>query len=237
MFEVSLTAANGDVWVLTDSDVESAVTAPAGALRELVGRASYADVSVPGRSGVIPGRARFEPISQEVEFYLSNQGDTVAMEEVYASFRRAWPAVITVDTGHPLGSLMLPVENRGMPGTVVDPSKVDAVTVPVTVFNKDGLFRSMVQHGANSVTVTNAGVELVYPKIVYSGAGGEVVTPSGARFTLPDDSSETVIDLDPRNLRLPGAFPEGVIPGDTGVWSLPAGATLQWQLWIADPWA
>ena len=33
-----------------------------------------------------------------------------------------------------------------------------------------------------------------------------------------------------------GAFPEGVEPGETGTWSLPAGAQLVWELLVANPW-
>lgn len=237
MFEVSLVGGNGKEWELTGSDLNSAVVAPVGALQALVGQAVYSDIEVPGRSGVIPGGARFAAISQEIEFYLNNMRGELSMQDVYNDFRRAWPAELRVETDHPLGEMVLPVEARAMPGTSVDPSKVDAIRLPVTVFNKDGLFHTLPQYGTNTVTVTNMGVEMVYPLITYSGAGGQVVTPSGARFTLPAAASSTVVDLHPRKLRLPGAFPEGIPPGESGTWSLPAGATLSWYLWIADPWA
>lgn len=237
MFEVSLTSLRGDKWLLTGSDLSSPVVSPAGALRELFGRPTHADVLVPGRHGAIPGRAQYPPIMQDIEFYLNDMRGTVDLVDVYNRFRRGWPAVFEVVTDHPLGKLFLPVESRGIPGTAVDPSKVDSIVLPVTVFNKDGLFRTVVQSGEGAVTVTNLGVETVYPRVSYSGAGGEVVSPSGAVFTLPASDDDVVVDLDPRRLRLPGVFPEGVPPGESGQWLLPAGASLLWHLWVADPWA
>lgn len=241
MLKVTLESANGQSYLLTGTDAESPVLAPEDALRELRGVSQRTDLAVPGRAGVLPGMTRYGSIQTEIEFYLRAE-DGEQMEQVYKLFRQGWsktsPSQIVVEADRPGGPYTLDVVlDRDLPGVSVDARRRTQVNLPVSVFNRDGLFRSTLQSGTGTVTVTNGGDTVVYPKIRYSGSGGVVTGPSGASFTLPGASTLTTVDLDARALRLDGAFSEGVMPGATGTWQLPAGATLQWHTLVADPWA
>jgi len=246
MLEVTLSGVNNRRWLLTGTESTSSVLAPMESLAGLVGTSSRPDVQVPGRSGVVPGVPRFGAIEAQLEFYLhADDGDE--MERVYREFRQAWnlwsparknrPTVVAVAADHPLGTFYFDLWlAQPIAGVPVDMSRRTSATVLVDVFAPAGLARST-QAGSGVVTVTNMGDTSVYPKLSYSGSGGVVESPSGATFTLPPVTEPTVVDLDPQKLRLEGAFPEGVEPGESGVWVLPDGVTASWQIQVADPWA
>lgn len=241
MLKVELRSANGKTYLLTGVQSQSPVLAPEEQLVGLVGQVQRTDVAVPGRPGVLPGRPRFGAIQAEVSFFL-HADSGVEMEQVYKTFRQGWsmtaPSHFAVWADRPGGPWLLPVVlDKPLPGVGVDARARTSLTVPVSVFNKTGLFESELKTGTNTVTVTNSGHVDVYPKIRYSGAGGVVTSVSGARFTIPAVQAETVVDLDPMRCKLDGAFTEGVPPGANGTWLLPSGAALEWRLLVADPWA
>lgn len=241
MLKVVLNSASGQSYVLTEVQGRSPVLAPEDALRDLVGKSERVDMPVPGRSGVIPGRTRFGAIQAEVPFFLSADSGA-ELERVHREFRQGWsrsvPSTFVVEADRGDGPWMLPVVLDGvLPGAGVDVRARTSMTLQVPVVSPVGLFCSPVRTGTGSVTVTNHGDVVVYPKIVNSGSGGRVVSPSGAEFTLPPASEAPTIDLDPRQLKTLGVFPEGVEPGRTGVWVLPEGASLRWRIYVADPWA
>lgn len=244
MLNVVLITALGDEWRLSGTDQESEVLSPYGALVELRANASRSDLPVPGGAGVLPGVRRFGPISTELEFYLKAR-DGEDLEDVHRRLRQGWaaatpdnPCVIIIESDNPLSPLTFELVVDGvLPGVAVDMRRRSAETLTVPVVCFDGVAKSSVMTGTGRVTVTNYGDVSVWPKIRYEGAGGVVTNPSGAKFTLPRATEETIIDLDPRVLRLEGAFPESVPPGATGVWVLPAGAQLEWTLGVADPWS
>lgn len=239
--KVTLTSATGKHYLLTGIERTSPVLSPIEALTNLSGKSSRSDVAVPARSGVIPGRRRFEPIQTELEFYL-HADDGAEMEALYKEFRQGWSdsvaSLLRVEADHPLGAFTLPLlRDQPLPGVPVDMSTRTSATVMVAVFDALGLFRSEPLSGTGTVTVTNPGDEVVYPWVTYQGAGGPVTTPSGAEFTLPPSVDEVTLQLDPRTLRLDGAFAEGIEPEATGTWVLPAGVRLGWHILVADPWA
>lgn len=244
MLNVVLITALGDEWRLSGTDRESEVLSPYGSLVELRATASRSDVQVPGGAGVLPGARRLGAISTELEFYLKAR-DGEDLEDVHRRLRQGWaaatpdnPCVIIIESDNPLSPLTFELVVDGvLPGVAVDMRRRSAETLMVPVVCFDGVAKTSTMTGTNTVTVTNYGDVPVYPKIRYSGAGGVVTTPSGATFTLPRSAEETIVDLDPKVLRLDGAFPEGVPPGSTGVWVLPAGAQLEWTLGVADPWS
>lgn len=244
MLNVVLITALGDEWRLSGTDQESEVLSPYGALVELRANVSRSDLPVPGGAGVLPGARRFGPISTELEFYLkAREGED--LEDVHRRLRQGWaaatpdnPCVIIIESDNPLSPLTFELVVDGvLPGVAVDMRRRSAETLTVPVVCFDGVAKTSVMTGTGRVTVTNHGDVSVWPKIRYEGAGGVVTNPSGAKFTLPRATEETIIDLDPRVLRLEGAFPESVPPGATGVWVLPAGAQLEWTLGVADPWS
>lgn len=244
MLNVVLITALGDKWRLSGTDRDSEVLSPYGALVELRANASRSDLPVPGGAGVLPGVRRFGPISTELEFYLKAR-DGEDLEDVHRRLRQGWaaatpdnPCVIIIESDNPLSPLTFELVVDGvLPGVAVDMRRRSAETLTVPVVCFDGVAKSSVMTGKETVTVTNYGDVSVWPKIRHEGAGGVVTNPSGAKFTLPRATEETIIDLDPRVLRLEGAFPESVPPGATGVWVLPAGAQLEWTLGVADPWS
>lgn len=244
MLEVWLQTSLGDRFELTGTPVTSPVLAPYGALEGLRANASRSDMPVPGGAGVLPGRKVFGAIQTELEFYLQcDTGEELA--EVHARLRRGWshatwdnPCLVEIHSDHPLSPLVFELVVDGeLPGVAVDMSRRTQETLRVPVVCRHGLARSGVQSGEDSVTVTNGGDAAVYPRIVWLGDGGQVTCPSGATFTLPRANVRTVVDLHPSKLRLDGVLPEGVPPGGVGRWVVPAGARLEWNVWVADPWA
>lgn len=247
MLEVELYGVNGKQWLLTGTESTSSVLSPMEALTTLAGTASRSDMALPGRSGVIPGQLRFGALETQLEFYLhADTGED--MEQVYKDFRQAWPlwsprwkvlpATVRVNADHPMGAFMFDLWlSQPIPGVPVDMRRRTSATVVVDVLNPTGLARSTPMSGTGIVTIRNVGDTRVHPKLTYSGDGGEVISPSGARFTLPPVTEQTTVDLDPQKLRLDGAFPEGVEPGEVGTWSLPDEVTATWEIRVADPWA
>ena len=244
MLNVVLITALGDEWRLSGTDQESEVLAPYGMLETLKPEVTRSDLQVPGGAGVLPGARRFGPISTVLEFYLkAREGED--LEDTYRRLRQGWaaatwsnPCVISIESDNPLSPLTFELVVDGvLPGVSVDMRRRSSATLSVPVLCADGVAKSSVMTGKETVTVTNHGDVNVWPKIRYQGAGGVVTNPSGAKFTLPRAAEETIIDLNPRVLRLDGAFPENVPPGGTGVWVLPAGAQLEWTLGVADPWS
>lgn len=242
MLEATLLGVNGKEYLLTGSPRTSPVLSPEGTLEGLVGRSTRTDLSFPGRPGVLPGQRRFGAIEAELSFHLHDMDGNLDMAEVYKDFRRAWslddPAQLTINADHPLGNFVIDLWlSQSIPGVPVDMRKRSSTVMRVSAFDPVGLFRSSPMAGTGTVIVTNMGDGIIYPKLTYSGVGGEVISPSGARFFLPPVGDLTVIDMDPQFLRLDGAFPEGVPPKRSGTWVLPAGVTASWEILVADPWA
>lgn len=101
--------------------------------------------------------------------------------------------------------------------------------------------------GTGSVTVTNYGDVPVWPVIVWDGAGGAVVLPSGAIFTLPAVTGQHVLPLRRSNsgrvwhdgaktdVRV-DAVAESVPPGDSRSFIVPPGTSLTWSVGVLNPW-
>lgn len=235
--KVILHTGNGDEFLLTGSRLSTKVAAPESALLQLVGTSTRSDMSVPGRPGVLAGDKNYQPIEVEIPFHLMAE-TAEEMADVYRRFRQGWRgARFEIHADHPLSPLFLDVDDASLPGLQVDVSKRRAVDVSVRIFSASGMFSTALLHGSNTVTVTNYGDVDIFPRIKYTGAGGQVTNPSGAKFTLEPATAETVINLDPLKNKTPGVLCESVKPGGRGVWKLPAGAQLYWAAQVADPWA
>ena len=239
--KVTLINASLMEWELTAGPRGSAVLAPEGELQALVGSVSRSDIQRPVRSGVVPGVRRFGALTATPSFYL-HADDAESMQQLWRNFRRGWSADVAsslvVDAGHPAGVCAFDLFlDKPIPGPSVVPEARLSMVVQVPVFCPSGLAWSEVLTGTGSVTVTNFGDVPVWPKIRWVGSGGVVTCPSGATFTLPSSGTPREVVLDPMLNRMDGVLCENVPPGRSGTWVLPTGATLQWRLGVADPWA
>lgn len=241
--EVTLITGTGEEHLLTGSEYTSRVLAPMGALVSLTGQVERSDLAVPSRSGVVPGKRRYKPIDTSIEFLLV--ADThEEMEQLYWSFRRAWLKTVAARDASPCvfriegarGTYFVDAVLGGtLPGVDVEPGSRSSMQLEVPVFNSRGLARSTMFLEEGTVTVTNTGDGVIYPKIRRNGAAGSIVYPSGASSHLGLDKPD-VIDTDPMVLRIDEVFPEGVEPGDQASWRLPPGMQLEWAQLVADPW-
>lgn len=232
--KVELQLFTGTTLAVTDHPKSSQVVAPEGALTSLVGSVSRSDLSRPGRAGVIPGARKAGAISTTVSFLLHDDGP-VDLETLWLDFRRGWSA--SRPSWIRVGGWSLRVFLDGMiAGPQVFPGAVSSVTVDVPIFAPDGVFFSGMFTATGDVVVTNYGDVPVWPDLHWKGSGGTVTTPSGATFTLPATGTSRSINLDPLELRLEGALGECVMPGKSGRWILPDGASLSWRTAVLDPW-
>lgn len=114
-----------------------------------------------------------------------------------------------------------------------------------------GVWLSRAVSRDSSVTVTNWGDVPVWPEVVWSGAGGRVVLPSGVGFTLPAVVGEHRLPLARVNAgrvfgpdgevdralsREVGAVSEMVPVGESREYQVPDGAVLVWSVGVFDPW-
>lgn len=249
MREVTLTTVTGKKYLLTGDESESEVLAPYGEFEPITGQASRSDQVVPSRAGVVPGRTRYGALEFDVEFYLhAPSGEE--MERVYREFRqgfKVWapdraqrpkPATLELKTFHPASPLYLDVWlSKPLPGAPVRPKARTSLTITASLFNPDGLFRTEPTKGTGAVKVANPGDGFIFPRLEGTGGGGVVKGPSGATWPWPSTGTPVAVDLDPRALRLAGALPEGIPPGGTGTYTVPAGVTVSYSVLYADPWA
>lgn len=118
--------------------------------------------------------------------------------------------------------------------------------IEVSMVADAGVWESVVS-GFGTVEVTNWGEVPVWPTVVWSGAGGDVVLPSGVGFRLPQVSAEHRLSLDRRASgkavnSLTGAkvntdaVGEMVPVGQSRSYTVPSGVKLEWRVGVFDPW-
>lgn len=245
MLNVTLITPLGDEYRLSGTERDSPVLAPYAALQELRANVTRNDHPDPFGTGVTLGTQTYGAIQTELEFLLkAPPGET--LEHIYSRFRQGWvaatrenPCVIRIESDNPLSPLTFEaVVNGSLPGTQVDMSRRTSETVRVPVVCPLGVAQSSLMSKEGEVEIYNPGDVPVWVSLRYSGQGGLVTAPSGAKFTLPPvkDGAERVISMDSRDLRLDGAFPENIPPGKSGTWKVPAGVEVQWRVGVADPW-
>lgn len=245
MLDVTLITPLGDEYRLTGTDRDSTVLAPYGALQELRANVTRDDQPDPFGTGVTPGSRTFGAIQTEIEFLLkAPRGET--LEHTYSRFRQGWvsatqdhPCVFRIESDNPLSPLTFEaVVDGALPGTQVDMSRRTSETVRVPLVCFQGVAQSSLMSNQGTTEVYNPGDVPIWVTLRYSGKGGQVTAPSGAKFTLPpaEDGAEQVVNMDSRKLRLEGAFPESIPPGESGTWKVPAEVQVQWRVGVADPW-
>lgn len=123
--------------------------------------------------------------------------------------------------------------------------------VEVSLICRQGAWRMPTYSTGPRVEVTNFGESPVWPRIFWEGAGGKVTLPSGASFTLPSVASGRVLYLDRwragqvydtdgvldrDSTDLAGAVCEQTPPRATREYKIPAGARMEWDVEVFDPW-
>lgn len=256
VFRVFLTGADGSEWPLV-AEEHRGVFLEEGLWEGLLGTMeANATAGVFGVAGQVVQRGgRVPSMSGTLRCVVDDSRG--AVWRTFGEFRRAWSTVSA--------AVLSVVDEAGqrffaecrLAAPIAPLSQVDREwgfeRFSVQVVVDSGVWRSpVVVPGGGAVTVTNWGDVNVWPKIEWSGAGGAVVVPSGARFTLPRVSAPRTVDLNPTTgcvvtdlegrvdraawvgLRT-AIFPEEIPPGETRRFTLPAGALLHADVGVFDP--
>lgn len=127
----------------------------------------------------------------------------------------------------------------------------EGARIPVELVSEAGCWFETHSAPGGVATVENDGDVPIAPTVVWSGAGGRVVLPSGASFSLPDVSGEHRLSLAPENsgrvvapdgtfsksvTQQAGAVGERVPIGMQRTYTVPSGARLEWNVGRFDPW-
>lgn len=176
--------------------------------------------------------------------------------------REAWGVVREAFSTHKYGTLRLTSGGRvselsvrlrvSLPSPGVRPGVGERVQVDLVSDGVGGgVWLSRAVSRDSIVTVTNWGDVPLWPEVVWSGAGGRVVLPSGVGFTLPAVVGEHRLPLARVNAgrvfgpdgevdralsREVGAVSEMVPVGESREYQTPEGAVLVWSVGVFDPW-
>lgn len=210
-----------------------------------------------GHSGQMVLSQQAQPMTGQVTFHCRADRDRTA-DEVAADFRRAFSGhlsrknLLTVNS--PLGNVSAPVRLNGfIASPVEDPSWDEIVlNVQVPLIADEGVWWMSLTVLKGKAVVTNFGDVPVWVAIRWSGSGGRVTMPSGGSFVLPAVPTERVLYLSRQDSlvvtdkdgkrddatwkKVRGATPEMVPVGEQRTFKLPAGAQLEYQIGVYDPW-
>lgn len=242
MAEMALIDFTGKRWALNPDPDTADVFIPSGGISGLSGAVDRKTITAPGVPGQRFVREEIPPLSGSITFVLP--------AELEPEFCYGWdseiPCVLEVD--------FLRVElclNGPIPDPVDDGKRGGLASVTIPVVSDHGCWFGSWDTGVNNVTVTNIGDVFIYPKIVWSGAGGSVFMPSGASFTLPATEQTRTLLLDPEEsfaildsegdpdyplMKIMGGtvLPEGVPKRKARTYQLPDGAELHWRSGFLD---
>lgn len=257
MADITYTDPFGGMWNLTARGVSGPrVCLAADGLEGLVGATEKQSVSTVGTAGYrVTGHNIVEMGGTLRTMCIADDAESVA--QLARRWRAAWshhsPGQLSID-GTSLGRLTASVRLHETPAPPANrPGSARVLYVDVAVAVDDGLWWTGALGGEGTVEVSNPGAVMIRPQIRWKGAGGVVVLPSGAVFTLPSttfprllslDNAESCVVTDERgrvDRRLwkqlaAQVLPEGVPPGQRREYRLPAGARLEWRVGVLDPW-
>lgn len=170
-----------------------------------------------------------------------------------------WPKVRAAFSSRDVGELVLkgPVRELYLPVRLAeslpspDTHPERGSRIEVRLISDGGVWLEPVVDPGPRVVITNAGEVPVWTKIDWDGAGGQVVMPSGAQFTLPRVNGVHSLMLDRRHageVYLPdgsysntlsrqiGAVAEMVPVGAEAEMLIPPDAQVAYSLGVYDPW-
>ena len=218
-----------------------------GTLTGFVGVFEDTDVQVPGVPGAfVDGRDRVvQPLTGSFVVVVHSLAEWQKVRRGFST-SRAGTLVLT----HGTKEYRLPVRLAVVPPSPGDVPRSGS-RVEVQLRGNGGVWLESRSSDALTVTLRNDGDVPVSPTVVWNGAGGTVILPSGARFTLPAVTGEHRLSLAPENSgrvtnasdthnpKLSdqvGAVGERVPVGASRRYSTPDGARLEWELGRFDPW-
>lgn len=255
MYTIIYTSPNGVVWRLDSAGYASGVTLISGGVIDLSAVITPNVSKALGQPGQRLLGGEIEPIVGSLTVQLTPTG-TQTLSSVLAAWRAGWSQLVA-------GTLSIVSEKFGvlsspcrlaapLPAPTADPDDSYGLQLEMQVALDSGCWFTDWLTGSGRVTITNPGDTWIFPKISWTGSG-EVILPSGVRFTLPQVSTMRVCSLslaeqlrvvDSRGVEddhlwqqmLAIGFAEGVPPGKTAVFQVPDNATLSWRVGFTDPW-
>ncbi|MDO5535380.1 MAG: hypothetical protein Q4F65_12110 [Propionibacteriaceae bacterium] len=252
MYEVTLTDRTGRVWPLTTRRGRGVWLAEEG-IDGMVGQVDVVAVNAVDSPGQRVDHIRVEPMAGTLNLIITPTA-TESIDDLVGALRAG---LSTRDAGSlriagPRSDLSCRVRLEEVPPALrSNTHRVRSLTVELPLVADGGVWWSGEESGTGRIV--NGGDVTVRPRLVWSGSGGPVVSPSGAVFLLPAVTGTRVLYLDadesclvtttaggvdgPLWGRLRGVtVPEGVPPGATRTWVLPAGVELRWRIGYLDPW-
>lgn len=245
----------GHKWDFTGDGWLAGITS--GGIDGLVGSVVDTVADPLGQSGHVVVAQRAEAMRGSVTFHCRGD-ERHPVEHVVGEFRRAFSGSVRrrnlLTVVSPLGRLSTRVRLDGpFPALVEDPSWSEVVrSVRVPLVADDGVWWLPVTRLYGTCSVTNFGDVPVWVRIRWFGKGGVVTMPSEAKFTLPPAPGERVLHLSRQDSlvvrdregnvdaglwkQLRSVFPEGVPVGEQRKFVLPAGAQLECEIGVMDPW-
>ncbi|WP_306592881.1 hypothetical protein [Corynebacterium striatum] len=252
-YEIRYVSPDGCAWELTGREWVAGIKS--GGIDGLVGDGDDVVVTRVGDVGQTLDYFQPKPMTGSLMLYLrGGEGKTVGevWGELRQGFSRTRHGVLSVETQSQVLRALVRLSGP-IPAPKDDPSSESVmkdVQIPL-VADTCGWWTDL-QYASNDVTVTNWGDLTVWPQIAWDGPGGEVILPSGAKFTLPAVSGKRTLSLDHGQAGLitdehgavdyalrksmRGVLPEGVPAGETRQYKVPSGARLEWRIGVLSPW-
>lgn len=200
-----------------------------------------------------------EPVVASLRVVLDPDFVKLSMDEVWSAWESAWRfdkscrLWFTPPGGGVPRWIDLRLGDAGLEMPKRSPLGQRAHEVNVPVVGDAGLFFETHTATQNIVTVANLGEVLVWPRVRWKGAGGDLTYHSGAKLRLPEAAAERVFFTDPVESGVitdgtawvderrwaqvrPRFISEPTPPGQSRKYGLFAGATLEWDLGFNTPW-
>lgn len=254
LFRVRYMAPSGVVWPLM-AEKHRGVFLEEGGLGSLFGRRPESVYQVVGRDGQRRKKAgRLLGFSSNLNVVVTASGGRT-VGEVWSEWLESWPldqpGTLTVEGTRVLSTPVRLSDDAGLGSFAEQPDESGFQKLSMPVVFDEGCW-SYAETGEGDVTITNTGDSVVVPRVVWSGAGGIVVAPSGATFVLPPVKTEHVLVVDPAEsyvvtaggvvdravwVAVRGHARGGPVPvGGSARWIVPGGARLDWKVGVINPW-
>lgn len=226
-----------------------------GGIDDLIGDGDDVTHALVGAAGQTLDSIQPKPMTGTLTLHVRGDDNRTA-DDVWADLRRDFhrhtTGKLTIAT--PTGDLTAAVRLSGpIPPPTDDPTETELVRdvkIPL-IADRCGWWKPT-QTGTVTVTIKNTGDLTIRPRVRWNGNGGIITMFSGAKFTLPSVTSERILYLDRERAgtvetsagmadyatrdKLLGVLPEGVPAGKTRTMTVPAGATVEWEEGVFDPW-